>query len=133
MAQTARGGPFPEILDHTIFLNCILAGPTNPVFVPKAALKAPRTLRVIGDIACDPDSDYNPVPVYEEATTWEEPAVRVHEHPPLDVTAIDNLPSLLPLESSTDFAAQLLPHLLDLQNDPKGVWKRATDTFQKHA
>ena len=27
--------------------------------------------------------------------------------------AIDNLPSLLPLESSQDFAAQLLPHLHD--------------------
>ena len=26
---------------------------------------APRRLTVIGDVACDPDSDYNPVPVYD--------------------------------------------------------------------
>ncbi|MDA8785028.1 DUF3833 family protein [Planktomarina temperata] len=28
MAQTAQGGPFPEILTHDIFLNCILASGT---------------------------------------------------------------------------------------------------------
>ena len=31
------------------------------------------------------------------------PALRVHDNPPLDVTAIDNLPSLLPVESSEDY------------------------------
>ena len=132
MAETAHGGPFPEILEHGIFLNCILAGPDTPVFVPKTALNAPRTLRVIGDIACDPDSDYNPVPVYTRATTWDAPALRVHDTPPLDVMAIDNLPSLLPLESSTDFAAQLLPHLSTLDTDPEGVWQRARTAYQSH-
>jgi saccharopine dehydrogenase (NAD+, L-lysine-forming) len=27
MAETAHGGPFPEVLEHEIFLNCILATP----------------------------------------------------------------------------------------------------------
>ncbi|MEL7014027.1 MAG: saccharopine dehydrogenase, partial [Pseudomonadota bacterium] len=31
MAETAHGGPFPEILEHDVFLNCILAGPQTPV------------------------------------------------------------------------------------------------------
>ncbi len=132
MAETASGGPFPEILLHDLFLNCILARPGAPVFVLREALTAPRKLTVIGDVACDPDSDYNPVPVYDRATTWEKPAVRVAQNPVLDVTAIDNLPSMLPAESSDDYAAQLLPSLQTLTDIEGGVWGRARATYQSH-
>ncbi|MHA7850180.1 saccharopine dehydrogenase [Roseovarius sp.] len=132
MAETAHGGPFPDILAHDIFLNCIFARPGTPVFVPQSAQTANRRLTVIGDVACDPDSDYNPVPVYASATTWDAPVTRVHDTPPLDVMAIDNLPSLLPLESSLDYAAQLLPSLLTLDALDAGVWGRAKATFDQH-
>ncbi|KRS13307.1 saccharopine dehydrogenase [Roseovarius atlanticus] len=132
MDETAHGGPFPEILQHDLFLNCIFARPGTPVFVPKDALTAPRRLTVVGDVACDPDSDYNPVPVYSEATTWDAPVTRVHDAPPLDVMAIDNLPSLLPLESSQDYASQLLPSLKTLDKLDAGVWARAEQTFRAH-
>ncbi|MFD2739746.1 saccharopine dehydrogenase [Sulfitobacter aestuarii] len=132
MAETANGGPFPEILTHQLFINCILAGPQTPVFVPREALTTPRALRVIGDIACDPDSDFNPVPVYDRATCWAAPALRVHGTPPLDVMAIDNLPSMLPLESSEDFAAQLLPTLLALRDTQDETWQRAERLFHRH-
>jgi saccharopine dehydrogenase (NAD+, L-lysine forming) len=132
IAETASGGPFPEVLQHDIFLNCILARPGCPVFVPASAKTAARTLTVIGDIACDPTSDYSPIKVYERATTWEHPALRVHAIPPLDVMAIDNLPSLLPVESSEDFAAQLLPSLLTLDALAQGVWGRARTEFDRH-
>ena len=132
MAQTAHGGPFPEIMEHALFFNCILAGPQTPVFVPKDAAILPRNLRVIGDIACDPDSDFNPVPVYDRATTWEEPALRLYDAPPLDVTAIDNLPSMLPLESSEDYAAQLLDTLSSLSRPGAAVWLRAKALFDQH-
>jgi saccharopine dehydrogenase (NAD+, L-lysine-forming) len=56
----------------------------------------------------------------------------VAENPVLDVTAIDNLPSLLPVESSEDFAAQLLPSLLTLQDLEAGVWGRAKVLFEAH-
>ena len=111
MAETANGGPFPEILDHDLFINCILARPGTPVFVAKSALAEPRRLSVIGDVACDPDSDYNPVPIYDTATTWAAPVVRVHDAPALDVMAIDNLPSLLPRESSEDLRRSFCPTL----------------------
>jgi saccharopine dehydrogenase (NAD+, L-lysine-forming) len=65
-------------------------------------------------------------------TTWEEPALRVHDSPPLDVTAIDNLPSMLPRESSEDFAAQLLPSLRTLGDLDAGVWGRAKAEFDRH-
>ncbi|MCR9111617.1 MAG: saccharopine dehydrogenase [Rhodobacteraceae bacterium] len=132
MAETAQGGPFPEILTHDLFLNCIFARPGTPVFVPKSALGTKRRLTVIGDVACDPDSDYNPIPVYSAATTWDAPVTRVHDDPPLDVMAIDNLPSLLPLESSQDYASQLLPSLQSLDKLDQGVWARAEATFKEH-
>jgi len=132
MAETAGGGPFPEVLDHELFLNCILARPGTPVFVPASALTDPRKLSVIGDIACDPDSDFSPVKVYDRATSWESPVLRVHDAPALDVMAIDNLPSLLPLESSHDFAGQLLPWLKQLDALDAGVWGRAEDIFNTY-
>ena len=129
MAETASGGPFPQVLTHDLFLNCILARPGTPVFVPASAKTAERRLSVIGDIACDPDSDFSPIKVYDHVTTWDAPALRVHEAPVLDVTAIDNLPSLMPLESSVDFAEQLLPSLLALDALDKGVWGSAAALF----
>lgn len=134
MAETAHGGPFPEVLQHEIFLNCILARPGCPVFVPASAKSDPaRKLTVIGDIACDPTSDFSPIKVYDRATDWDAPALRVHDAPPLDVTAIDNLPSLMPVESSEDYAAQLLPSLLTLTDLSSGVWGRARSEFDKHS
>lgn len=132
MAETASGGPFPEILQHEIFLNCILARPGCPVFVPESAKKAQRALTVIGDIACDPTSDFSPIKVYDRATDWLLPALRVWDSPPLDVMAIDNLPSLLPVESSEDYAGQLLPSLLTLKDLNGGVWVRALTDFTRH-
>ena len=132
MAETAHGGPFPQVLAHEVFLNCILARPGCPVFVPADAVTAPRALRVIGDIACDPTSDFSPIKVYDRVTDWAAPALRVHDAPPLDVMAIDNLPSLLPVEASEDYAAQLLPVLRALDRIETGAWGRARDEFLRH-
>ena len=132
VAETAHGGPYPEILAHDIFLNCILANQDTPVFVPASAKTNPRQLMVIGDIACDPDSAYSPIKVYDRATSWDKPALRTQGAPILDVTAIDNLPSILPRKSSEDFAAQLLPSLLALKQFDTGVWGKAKGIFDRH-
>ena len=132
ISETKSGGPFPEILEHNIFLNCILARAGCSVFVEATAKTAPRKLTVIGDIACDPTSDFSPIKVYDRVTDWAAPALRVHDTPPLDVTAIDNLPSLLPVESSEDYATQLLPSLLALNNLDASVWGRAKSEYDRH-
>ncbi|WP_304616087.1 saccharopine dehydrogenase [Paracoccus sp. (in: a-proteobacteria)] len=131
MAETAHGGPFPEVLMHDIFINAILAQPGAPVFVPRSAITAPRALAVIGDVACDPTSEFSPIKVYDRTTDWDAPVLRVADSPVLDVMAIDNLPSMLPLESSEDYAAQLLPVLeeLDAFTAP---WARAEALFEQH-
>ncbi len=132
MAETASGGPFPQVLAHEIFLNYILARPGCPVFVPASAKTDARKLTVIGDIACDPTSDFSPIKVYDRATDWDAPALRVADKPPLDVTAIDNLPSLMPVESSQDYAGQLLASLLTLGQLDQGVWGRAKAEYKRH-
>ena len=45
--------------------------------------------------------------------------------------AIDNLPAMLPVESSGDFAAQLLPSLQALDRLDDGVWGRARGLFDR--
>ena len=130
--ETAGRHDFPEILAHDLLVNAILAAPGAPVLVPADAPRRPRALSVIADVACDPRSDFSPIRVYDAETTWDLPATRVAEDPPLDVTAIDNLPSLLPRESSGDFAAQLLPVLLEMPDDPQGTWFRARNVFLDH-
>ncbi|MEM6636910.1 MAG: saccharopine dehydrogenase [Pseudomonadota bacterium] len=133
IAETAHGGPFPEVLEHDVFVNAIFAQPGVPVFVPASAADAPRNLKVIGDVACDPTAVYSPIKVYDRTTSWAQPTLRVAKSPLLDVMAIDNLPSLLPQESSEDFAAQLLPSLMTLDRIDDGVWGRAAGFFREHA
>jgi saccharopine dehydrogenase (NAD+, L-lysine-forming) len=132
-AETARGAPFPEALEHPVLLNCILAAPGAPVLVPADAAGRPRALRVIGDIACDPGAPHSPLPLHDRTTTWAAPVLRLHADPPLDVTAIDNLPALLPQESSADYAADLLPALCALDRIDSGLWARARAAFDRHA
>jgi saccharopine dehydrogenase (NAD+, L-lysine-forming) len=90
-----------------------------------------RQLRVIADVSCDPNSSYNPIPIYDRSTTFADPLVRVAGGSDLlDVMAIDNLPSMLPIESSNDYADQLLPYLLRLDDIGSGVWARAAQRFE---
>ena len=89
-----------------------------------------RKLGVICDVSCDPYGDYNPLPIYDKCTTFDDPTLRlVAGENPVDLISIDHLPSLLPVESSEDFCDQLMPHLIQLDNLEQGVWKRAHDLF----
>lgn len=132
MAETAPGGPFDAVLQHDIFINCVLVFSSIPPFVTQDTVAEPgRRLRVVCDVSCDPFGDYNPVPLYSECTSFEQPARRLLDgDPPLDLVAIDHLPSMLPMESSEDFSAQLLPTLLQLGAPDQGVWGRALQIFR---
>ena len=73
--ETKNGEPFPEILEHELFLNCILAKPGAPIFIRHEHLNTNRKLSIIGDISCDPDSSFNPIPIYKSPTNWATPVV----------------------------------------------------------
>lgn len=133
MEETAKGGPFAEVLAHDIFVNCVLVNQAIPPFITQESLlEADRKLSVISDVSCDPFGPHNPIPLYSQCTTFHAPTLRITNAPKsLDLIAIDHLPSMLPAESSEDFAHQLLPHLLNLGDPGNGVWSRALELFQE--
>jgi saccharopine dehydrogenase (NAD+, L-lysine-forming) len=130
--ETKPGGPFKEIIEHDIFINCVYLSKEIPPFIDQKTIEAESSkLKVISDVSCDPNGPWNPIRVYNQHTTWENPALAL-SHCDTDVIAIDNLPSLLPKESSEDFSEQLIPYLLDLKEDQLGVWKRAENIFYEN-
>ena len=130
--ETRDGGPFEEILEHDVFVNCVFVSkPIQPFLTPEF-LSRPRRLSIICDVSCDPSGDLNPLPIYNRCTTFDDPLQRVTGgEPPLDLIAIDHLPSLLPRESSEDFSNQLLPHLLQLNTPDNGVWTGARNRYEQ--
>jgi saccharopine dehydrogenase (NAD+, L-lysine-forming) len=81
MAETAKGGPFQEILDVDVFVNCIyLASPIPPFMTPGFIERAgsSRRLSVVVDVSCDTTNPHNPIPIYNINTTFAEPTVGVN-------------------------------------------------------
>lgn len=80
MAETAKGGPFEEILDVDIFVNCIYLSEKIPSFVNAQTIAAAgpkRRLSVVVDVSCDTTNPYNPIPIYSINTTFDKPTVSV--------------------------------------------------------
>lgn len=78
MVETAKGGPFQEILDVDIFINCIYLTSSIPPFLTAEYIKAAgssRRLSVVVDVSCDATNPNNPIPIYSVNTTFPEPTV----------------------------------------------------------
>jgi saccharopine dehydrogenase (NAD+, L-lysine-forming) len=127
LEETKKGGPFSEILDVDVFVNCILLMTPIPPFITRELMERPRNLSVMVDVSCDTSNPHNPVPVYTGNTTFLHPTQRVIENPVFDVVSIDHLSSLVPLESSSEFGDQLISHLLQCNNS--SVWTRAEKLY----
>jgi len=112
------------LLAHDLLVNCVLmTGPGLMLLRPGDLGRG--NLRMISDVSCDPFSDYNPLPIYSAPSTWQKPFESLAGG--VEITSIDNLPSLLPREASTDFSDQLLPTLLAY---PDGeAWQAAQASF----
>ncbi len=130
---SARPGPYPEIVESDIFVNCIYLSDEIPPFVNKESLSSPgRKLSVICDVSCDTTNPHNPIPVYTENSTFDKPTlpVKVERDPLLCVISIDHLPSLLPREASEAFSQALLPSLIQLKDRKSAsVWTQAENLF----
>lgn len=128
--ETEVGGPFKEILGYDVFVNCVLALSKMPPFINRELLDAnkSRELKVISDVSCDPDSDCNMIPLYDKATKLESALYPVSGEDDLSIMAIDNLPSILPKESSFDFSSQLEAYLINY-TESAGPIKNALDSF----
>ncbi|MGO0575989.1 saccharopine dehydrogenase [Ornithinimicrobium panacihumi] len=120
------------LLAHDILVNCVVSQVKAEAFVGPEDLTAERRLRTVGDVTCDVTSEANLLPVNTAITTWEEPVRDVGpEGAPLEVIAIDNLPSLLPRESSESFSAELTP-LMEHLWERRGPWAASLDWFRRH-
>ncbi|MGW2517530.1 saccharopine dehydrogenase [Streptomyces sp. NPDC001617] len=118
------------LLAHDVMVNSVLATTPVPPFLREEDLDDPaRRLRTLCDVTCDVGSPLNVLPVYDRTTEWDDPVRRLRKEPPLDLIAIDNLPSLLPRESSTDFSAALVLQLLEF--GVGGAWGRCLDRFHQ--
>jgi saccharopine dehydrogenase (NAD+, L-lysine-forming) len=136
--ETAKGGPFQEILDVDIFVNCIYLQQKIPNFVAPESIKAAgpsRRLSVVVDVSCDTTNPFNPIPIYNVNTTFDKPTVDVEVgegNPPMVVVSIDHLPTLLPRESSEQFSNDLVPALLQWKDrDTARVWTEAKALFEE--
>ncbi|TXS16177.1 saccharopine dehydrogenase [Streptomyces sp. ms191] len=128
--------PRGRLLAHDVLIHAI--GPDHPVppFLTRADLSVPgRRLSLLCDISCDLGSPFDAVPVYDRLTDWDRPVRRLPgTGRPLDVIAIDNLATLLPVESSRDFSAALTPHLLALATGTTSgqePWERSQNAFRR--
>lgn len=130
-----RQGPYPEILQSDIFVNCIYLADPIPPFIDPDTLSSPdRRLSVVCDVSCDTTNPNNPIPIYDINTTFTSPTVAVEttSGPPLSVISIDHLPSLLPREASEAFSDALLPSLMALKDRATApVWVGAEKLFKK--
>lgn len=132
--ETKTGGPFKAIAEHDVFINTALINKKIPPFITEDMLEN-QALSIICDVSCDPTGDLNPIPLYDRVGSWLQPlqskliAGKIRH-----ILAVDNLPSLLPLESSEDFASQLLPHLRSfaIDNDYP-VFKRSLEIFKTYS
>ncbi len=84
---------------------------------------------VIVDVSCDYTNPNNPIKIYNNKTTWEEPVFTYNKF--VDIIAIDNLPSLLPNESSTEFSGLLTNLLTQYENDQNKYWEKNLQTYKK--
>jgi saccharopine dehydrogenase (NAD+, L-lysine-forming) len=80
----------------------------------------------IVDISCDYTRPNNPIQLYDKPTSWEKPVHTINDR--VGLISIENLPSLLPIESSDHFSDKLCELLLSF--DTNDTWERALTVFK---
>jgi saccharopine dehydrogenase (NAD+, L-lysine-forming) len=102
----SRASDKDPLKQHNIIINCINLSPEdNNIFISEDILYKFDKLSIIIDISCDINAINNPIRLNYQSTTFEEPVYKINDK--LDIIAIDNLPSLLPKDSSEEFSTKL--------------------------
>lgn len=120
------------LLDHDVLINTVLVSePITPFVTADDVDTGDRRLSLICDVSCDVGSPCHTLPVYDRVTEWGAPVRRLRGGDrPLDLVAIDNLPSLLPREASVAFSADL-GALLPYIEEPSPPWQRTAAHFHR--
>ena len=112
-----------DLNNYNIIINCILLTDKIEPFITTDTLHKFVETEVVVDISCDYNNINNPLPIYKTATTFQTPLHAIHN---FDLIAIDNLPSLLPKDSSLDFSNKLVNFI----NNNDMLWKNNLSIFK---
>ena len=109
-------GSRQDILDHDVLIHAIRL-PDDPLikcppFLVREDLSLDRTLSVVCDISCDMGNPRNTLPIYSAYTSTSKPVENIGN---LKLIAINNLPSMEPAVSSTEFSTILKEYLPELR------------------
>jgi saccharopine dehydrogenase (NAD+, L-lysine-forming) len=114
-----------KFIDFDIFYNCILLDTEFSDTFFDINTKFYKDIFIV-DISCDNNAPNNPIKLYKENTTWENPIIKYGDF--CKIISISNLPSLLPKDSSDYFSNICCDLLLYLEkNNNKNTVK---DTFK---
>ncbi len=114
-----------NVKDYDLIYNCIaLDNESKEVWFSKQTEFSKPI--IIVDISCDYAKANNPIAIYNKETTWENPVFSYNEV--VDIIAIDNLPSLMPRESSIHFSQKFVELLLDMKNN---TWRKNEAIFRE--
>lgn len=83
----------------------------------------------IVDISCDNSRINNPIKLNNKSTSWEEPVITYNSN--VDIISIDNLPSLLPKESSDDFSIRFYELLIKFHIKNNKIWLNNKKIYEK--
>jgi saccharopine dehydrogenase (NAD+, L-lysine-forming) len=112
-SRASDKGPLKQ---HNIIINCIKLSPEdNNIFISDETLHEFNKLAVIVDVSCDINAKNNPIRLNYQGTSFKEPVYKINDK--LDIIAIDNLPSLLPKDSSEEFSSKLQKIICDKWNN----------------
>jgi saccharopine dehydrogenase (NAD+, L-lysine-forming) len=98
-----------SLTNYDIFYNCILLNEQNILLYDEYS-NFTKYITIV-DISCDYSKKNNPIKLYNKQTTWENPVYEYNNI--VDIIAINNLPSLLPKDSSDYFSSKLVDILLN--------------------
>jgi len=113
----------PNLSLYDIVFNCILLDPEYNIVWLKPTDSITNPLLIV-DISCDYSKPNNPIAIYNTGTTFQTPILNYNNN--ISIIAIDNLPSLLPRDSSTEFSNRLT-ELLQRYDD--ACWKNNLATY----
>ena len=111
-----------DLVKFDIFYNCILLD-TQDIVLYDEMSNFNQYITIV-DISCDYLKPNNPIKLYKNNTTWKEPVFEYNNL--VDIIAINNLPSLLPKDSSDYFSKIFCELLLNYNNDH---WKVNKDMY----
>lgn len=123
------------LMAHDLLVNCVLmTGPGLKLLSTEDISNPLNFIQMVSDVSCDPFSDFNPLPIYDAPTGWDQPFIALGKNgirEDMEITAIDNLPSLLPREASEDFSSQMVKSLLAYPDGEE--WVAAAESFENAA